>query len=315
MPNKQAMSNYWAFLADPSRYRIEEAVRELKTDTWVTKGRPLMAGDKILIWKSAGKDGKRGVIALGEVLTDPQMLSDSENLFWVTPPDADNTEERVQVRYVLWPGLPLWLNEHDALNSLSISRARGGTVFRVTPEQYQAVTTAAGGLPEGATVLEPLFTDHDGSAPRNPAWSREELMLALDLFFQLKPAHISKDHPEIIALSQLLNALPIHTDRPDVPRFRNPKGVSMKLSNFLRLDPTYLGVRLEREGKMEETIWDEFAKDRDRLHLLAEAIRAGLTMTAEELLALPPPDEDFEAPEGRLLLRVHKYKERNPSLV
>jgi len=111
---------------------------------------------------------------------------------------------------------------------------------------------------------------------RNPTWSREELILALDLYFKLGCSKFSSSHPEVIALSELLNKLSIHKDRPDAATFRNPNGVSMKLSNFLRLDPSYTGTGLERGGKLEESIWDEFATDRQKLSRAAQKVRASI---------------------------------------
>ena len=78
-------------------------------------------------------------------------------------------------------------------------------------------------------------------ALRSPAWTRDELILALDLYFKHPPSHISKDHPEVRKLSDLLNSLPIHKDRPDALRFRNENGVYTKLCNFFSLDPEYTG--------------------------------------------------------------------------
>ena len=41
--------HYWALLANPRTYRIEDAVSRLKIDKWVTKGRALAAGDRVII--------------------------------------------------------------------------------------------------------------------------------------------------------------------------------------------------------------------------------------------------------------------------
>ena len=109
---------------------------------------------------------------------------------------------------------------------------------------------------------------------RNPPWSREELILALDLYYDFSTPRFSATDPDIIMLSEVLNKLPLHSDRPDRARFRNPNGVSMKLSNFLRLDPNYSGVGLERGGKLEEKIWAEFAGKREKLRQAAAEIRA-----------------------------------------
>jgi 5-methylcytosine-specific restriction protein A len=75
-------------------------------------------------------------------------------------------------------------------------------------------------------------------ARRNPPWQRDELILALDLYFRHRPDTINKKHPEVAELSEILNALPIHPDRPDAARFY------MKLCNFLALDPAYQGLGL-----------------------------------------------------------------------
>ena len=69
---------------------------------------------------------------------------------------------------------------------------------------------------------------------RNPKWHRDEIMLALELYFRIEPGQIHARNPEIIELSEVLNSLPIHKDRPDEVKFRNPNGVGLKLSNLQR---------------------------------------------------------------------------------
>lgn len=108
--------------------------------------------------------------------------------------------------------------------------------------------------------------------PRNPTWERDELILALDLYFRVGLA--SDDHPDVIDVSRLLNRLPIHSVRPDPARFRNPNGVAMKLANFAALDPSYPGVALGRGGRRDAQVWEEFAADRDHLARVAAAIRS-----------------------------------------
>jgi hypothetical protein len=107
--------------------------------------------------------------------------------------------------------------------------------------------------------------------PRNPPWSREELILALDVYLRVGMA--GSEHPEVLTLSRLLNRLRLHADRPDPERFRNPNGAAMKLANFAALDPTYPGVALSRGGRGDAAIWEEFAADRPRLAREARALR------------------------------------------
>lgn len=115
--------------------------------------------------------------------------------------------------------------------------------------------------------------DRRSAAPRNPPWSRDELILALDLYFRQSPKIGDATHPEVIELSKLLNAMPLHARRPDASRFRNPAGVAMKLNNFRGLDPTYHGTGLSHGAQADKDVWDEFAQDRERLHAVAAGIR------------------------------------------
>jgi len=150
---------------------------------------------------------------------------------------------------------------------------------------------------------------------KNPPWERDELILALDLYFRHNPSHIGQTHPEVRALSRILNTLPIHQHRPDAARFRNANGVHMKLCNFLRLDPTYSGRGLSRGGVLEEEVWREFANDRQRLSETAAAIRARVSTRTNEEVTFVATDEEEEFPEGRILFRAHRSRERKRALV
>ncbi|MEP0913069.1 HNH endonuclease [Leptolyngbya sp. GB1-A1] len=154
-------------------------------------------------------------------------------------------------------------------------------------------------------------------AKRNPAWQRDELILALDLYFRHHPKTISQTHPEVIRLSEILNQLPIHTARPDAERFRNLNSVYMKLCNFLRFDPEYSGTGLSAGGKADEEIWREFSSNRDELRKLAELItETALSSNLEATLSLPDDrQEEEEFPEGKLLYRLHRTRERNRELI
>jgi 5-methylcytosine-specific restriction protein A len=56
------------------------------------------------------------------------------------------------------------------------------------------------------------FLDEKGHrlSKRNPSWTRDELILAPDLYFRHNPARMSETHPSVVELSRLLNKLPIH---------------------------------------------------------------------------------------------------------
>ena len=151
---------------------------------------------------------------------------------------------------------------------------------------------------------------------RNPPWTRDELILALDLYFTTPAARGSKNHPKVIELSDLLNKLPIHSKSKPGVTFRNPNGVGMKLSNFLRYDPEYAGKGLQRGSKLEEEVWGQYANERQQLRSVAEAIKSNYAILTE---STPSGDDDYpdemEAAEGRVLTRVHRRRERNSKLV
>jgi hypothetical protein len=146
-----ARPRYWAFQANPNIYDIEAAVRNLDVDTWPTKERDVRMGDKVILWKALGGSHRRGVVALGEVICDPELIQAQGNHFLVDSGSGHTSEPRVRIRYICPPRLPLWVGDamEPVLERLSVSRARG-TVFRVTEEQWDEVVEAAGGWPATA---------------------------------------------------------------------------------------------------------------------------------------------------------------------
>jgi 5-methylcytosine-specific restriction enzyme A len=150
-----------------------------------------------------------------------------------------------------------------------------------------------------------------GGRARNPVWSYDELILALDLYVRF--GLLDDHHPEVIALSDALRRLPVHTVAPDAVAFRNANAVAMKLANFARLDPAYVGAGLPRGGKRDAEIWDRFSGDVAHLSILADALRAGAAVP-DRFPSLPEEGED-EVQEGRLLYRYHCRRERSPALV
>ena len=89
-----------------------------------------------------------------------------------------------------------------------------------------------GGLPTARKLRELGFTVTEPTSPRNPVWSRDELILALDLYMRHRPSFPDDRHPEVIELSRLLNRLAAMTKTAGCESFRNGNGVAMKLQNF-----------------------------------------------------------------------------------
>lgn len=151
---------------------------------------------------------------------------------------------------------------------------------------------------------------------RNPTWTWDELLLALDVYLELDAPHMIAREAKVIALSNLLNELPIHDGRSQNVKFHNPTGVSMKLRNFLRFDPRYHGKRLGRGGRLEAVVWNEFAHNRARLHQTAQAIRETFREIGDgQSISSYAEDLDVAYPEGKFLYKVHCVRERNKKLI
>jgi 5-methylcytosine-specific restriction protein A len=179
-----------------------------------------------------------------------------------------------------------------------------------------------------AVALEALVV---GRPPRaradmdesNPDWTRDELILALNLYLQHREHPPGKNSEEIRDLSRKLHRLGevLFPREVRAATFRNENGVYMKLMNFRRLDPQFFaasgGTGLSRGAKADEDVWAEFANDEARCRRTADAIVASLD-SPDECMAWQDTQsgEDFEeAEEGRLLTRRHLSRERNRKLV
>lgn len=146
----------------------------------------------------------------------------------------------------------------------------------------------------------------------NPNWTREELILALDLYFNLDQGQMHSRHPEVIRISNELRALGIHKNIPDLKKFRNPSGVSRRLGNFKTMDVGYKGEGLLNSGKLAKEVFNEFVNRRDKLKKEANIIRQ---------LYLEPKNDTSkiinrqEKQKTEFLFKYHKNKETDPIVV
>lgn len=154
---------------------------------------------------------------------------------------------------------------------------------------------------------------------KNPPWHRDEIILALDLYFGPSLGPIDDKNPKIIALSVLLNKLPIFEAKPNQETFRNANGVTLKLSNFLALDPDYPGKGMQAYSKLDKEVFEEFYGDRARLHKIAAEIKKLVADPALSMaVAKIETDESIEVDsvkEGQILYRLHKVRERDKKIV
>ncbi|MES1216479.1 MAG: HNH endonuclease [Bacteroidota bacterium] len=94
-------------------------------------------------------------------------------------------------------------------------------------------------------------------------WTREELILALNLYLKLPFGKLHSRTPEIIHLADLIN--------------RNANAVAMRLNNFAAVDPYHQqrGIGGLPGGiKQVQPIWDEFIDNKNELIFESERILA-----------------------------------------
>lgn len=150
---------------------------------------------------------------------------------------------------------------------------------------------------------------------RNPIWTRDELILALDLYLRHRKSPPAKDSDEIKELSEFLNQIGRALGVAESSTYRNPNGVYMKLMNFMHRDPEYIEdgrVGLTRGNKDEEAVWDQFASDPSRLSEVVAAIHKAVSEHTTDHILEGEDDPDIqEAEEGRVLTKLHRYRERD----
>jgi 5-methylcytosine-specific restriction protein A len=148
---------------------------------------------------------------------------------------------------------------------------------------------------------------------KNPPWSRDEHIVALDFYLRYAPSIPDKSSVEIQELSRVLNHLHASISDERYDNFRNTNGVYMKLMNFRRFDPNYSGTGLANGSKDEELTWNLYADKPDLLSKIASNIRKFSLETKGS--SSEESESDVEAEEGSILTKVHKYRERSRSLI
>ncbi len=94
-------------------------------------------------------------------------------------------------------------------------------------------------------------------------WTREEFILALNLYLKLPYGRLNAGTPEIVRLANILG--------------RTPSSIAMRLNNFASVDPFHQQrgiVGLQGGKKQVEPIWNEFINNKDELLFESERILA-----------------------------------------
>ena len=141
----------------------------------------------------------------------------------------------------------------------------------------------------------------------NPNWTREETILALDLYFELNGKIPPGSDERVKALSDLLRRFPHHVQASKNESFRNPDGVAFKLQNLRQIAT---GKGLGNVSQTDRAVWAEFGAQPEAVQSQASLIRAGIAA----LESAEPASPDTEFAEGRIVTALHSHREREPKL-
>ncbi|MBI2338770.1 MAG: HNH endonuclease [Deltaproteobacteria bacterium] len=129
---------------------------------------------------------------------------------------------------------------------------------------------------------------------RNSKWTREELILAFNLYCKISFGSIHNRNPQIIELAKAID--------------RTPSAVSWKLANFARLDPSLKKRNIKgasHGSKGEEEIWEEFNDNWEKLAFESERFLAGaFHKPIEQVTDIKTDDLPREGKERETIVRA-----------
>jgi putative restriction endonuclease len=125
-------------------------------------------------------------------------------------------------------------------------------------------------------------------------WTRDELVLAINLYCKLPFGKMHKGTPEIIKFAAMIG--------------RTPSSIALKLGNFASFDPTLKerGIKgASNASKLDKQIWDEFYNNWDAALLASEELLAKRKhATIEKINKIEVNDLPKEGKEKERLVKV-----------
>lgn len=142
----------------------------------------------------------------------------------------------------------------------------------------------------------------------NPDWTEDEIILALDLYFELRGEIPREGDERVQALSDLLRRYPCHSSASRDASFRNPAGVVFKLQNLRQVAT---GRGLANVSRRDHDVWAKLGNDPERTRCMASDIRVAIDSVGP---LVPAADVEADFVEGRLLTLLHHRRERDPRI-
>ncbi len=131
--------------------------------------------------------------------------------------------------------------------------------------------------------------------PGQRQWTRDELLLAVNLYCKLPFGRMNSRNPDIIVLSTLLQ--------------RTPSSVALKLCNFASLDSSLPRTGMTNVSQLDRQVWGEFCADWNNMAFESEQLLAEARhITLEETVGVYDTDEASPALAGRVKEQLVKTR-------
>lgn len=170
--------HYWILQADPSVYRVFDALDDGAVGTWPVARyqRWIAPGDEFAIWASGPASG---ICAFG-VVTQPAGLRAVDPAYWVSPPEGEAWQIGIKVAGILESPLPAGEFMADpALGAVPVIAApQEGNPFPVTEAQWRVIYSRLAQLRSAAKTDSRAGPAGDEFA--TPAWRSERKVLWMD---------------------------------------------------------------------------------------------------------------------------------------
>jgi putative restriction endonuclease len=127
-------------------------------------------------------------------------------------------------------------------------------------------------------------------------WTRDELILAINLYCKIPFGKIDSKNPELIHLANLIG--------------RTPSAVAWKLANFASFDPSLKARGIKgatNSGALDKAIWTEFYEHWDDMAFQSELVLAKFEASSVETLNSISED-DLTPREGRTREQMVKLR-------
>lgn len=124
-------------------------------------------------------------------------------------------------------------------------------------------------------------------------WTKDELLLAVNLYSKLQFGQLHARNPAIIDLANLIG--------------RTPNSVALKLTNFASLDPNLKQKGMVGVSKLDREVWNEYAQNWGELFFEGEKLLAKKKDTTVEKLYKINLD-DYKHADGKEVQRLVKVR-------